>query len=60
MTVNSGDPISALASALDAYIRVQETMIAESQKLKASGPATTPNGGVTTEGGATNAVPAGS
>lgn len=32
--VNSGDPVSTLRSALDAYVSVQDTMIAEAAKLK--------------------------
>lgn len=32
--VNSGDPVSTLRSALDAYVSVQDAMIAEAAKLK--------------------------
>lgn len=57
--VNSGDPVSTLRSALDAYTAVQETMVAEAAKLKDPTPVAAPGSDGTREGGAENAVPAG-
>lgn len=57
--INSGDPVSTLRSALDAYTKVQETMVAEAAKLKDSAPAAPDGSGGNREGGAESAVPAG-
>lgn len=57
--VNSGDPVSTLRSALDAYTRVQETMVAEAAKLKAPPAASPDSSGGTREGGAKSAVSSG-
>lgn len=57
--VNSGDPVSTLRSALDAYTRVQETMVAEAAKLKDSAATPPDSSSGTREGGTENAVPAG-
>lgn len=57
--VNSGDPVSTLRSALDAYTSVQETMIAEAAKLKDSPTMAEPAPPSTLTGGATGAVSSG-
>jgi hypothetical protein len=54
--VNSGDPVSTLKDALDAYTSVQETMIAEAAKLKDPSPTPEPPVDITREGGAGGAV----
>lgn len=56
VVVNPGDPVSTLRDALDAYTTVQETMIAESAKLKDPPPATEPPADITREGGMGSAV----
>lgn len=56
MTVNSGDPVSTLAKALDAYTTVQETMKAEAAKLKDPPQVAEPPADITREGGMGNAV----
>lgn len=56
---NSGDPVSTLRSALDAYVSVQDVMIAEAAKLK--DPPSMPAGTepARPESGTTSAVPSG-
>lgn len=54
--VNSGDPVSTLRDALDAYTAVQQTMIDEAAKLKDPAPATEPPVDITREGGAGSVV----
>lgn len=54
--VNSGDPVSTLRSALDAYTKVQETMVAEAAKLKDPAPQAEPPVDITREGGMGSAV----
>ena len=54
---NSGDPVSTLRSALDAYVSVQDVMKAEAAKLKDSPPMATGAEPARPESGATGAVP---
>lgn len=54
--VNSGDPVSTLRSALDAYTAVQETMVAEAAKLKDPAPTEPAPADVTLERGMDSAV----
>lgn len=55
--VNSGDPVNTLRSALDAYVSVQDTMIAEAAKLKDTRNMTATGEPASTERGATDAIP---
>lgn len=57
--VNSGDPVSTLRNALDAYTTVQQVMIDEAAKLKDPPPAVEPAQPPMSQGGATGAVPSG-
>lgn len=54
--VNSGDPVSTLRSALDAYVSVQDAMIAEAAKLKDPQASEEPPTDITREGGMGSAV----
>ena len=56
--VNSGDPVSTLRNALAAYTAVQETMIAEAEKLKDPAPTPSTPADVTLEGGMDSVVSA--
>lgn len=42
MTVNAGDPITTLQSALNAYTAAQEAVVAEAKKLKDPAPTVEP------------------
>lgn len=55
--VNSGDPVNTLRSALDAYVSVQDTMIAEAAKLKDTRNVTAVGEPAPAEQGTTGAVP---
>ena len=55
--VNSGDPVNTLRSALDAYVSVQDTMIAEAAKLKDTRNTTVVGEPAPAEQGATGVVP---
>lgn len=57
--VNSGDPVSTLRSALDAYTTVQQVMIDEAAKLKDPPAVAEPAQQSTSQTGATGAVPSG-
>lgn len=56
MTVNAGDPITTLQSALNAYTAAQEAVVAEAKKLKDPAPAVEPPVDITREGGMGSAV----
>lgn len=55
--VNSGDPVNTLRSALDAYVSVQDTMIAEAAKLKDTRDMAATGEPAPAEQGATGAIP---
>lgn len=56
MAVDSGNPINALRSALDAYTAAQDAVIAEAHKLKDPAPTVTPSNDDAHEGGTPRAV----
>lgn len=56
--VNSGDPVNTLRSALEAYVSVQDTMIAEAAKLQNEREAPVTSETAQSGQGATGAVPA--